>query len=82
VFEGSDVNSFDRLRTNQQRYGLHVPFGHAAAASPETVPEIMETYRSGGTPWFVVIEPDNRVVYDGFQLDAGSLIRALRPLAA
>jgi len=82
VFEGSDVNTFDRLRANQQKYGLHVPFGHAAAASPETVPEIMEAYRSGGTPWFVVIAPDGRAVYDGFQIHAEGLIRALRPLAA
>jgi thiol-disulfide isomerase/thioredoxin len=84
VFEGSDVNTFDRLRENQRRYGLRVPFGHAAtdSASVEAVPPIMEAYRSGGTPWFVVIAPDGRVVYDGFQLDAESLLQALRPLAA
>lgn len=84
VFEGSDVNTFDRLRENQRRYGLRVPFGHAVAyaATAEAVPPIMEAYRSGGTPWFVVIAPDGRVVYDGFQLDAESLVQALRPLAA
>src|SRR5688572_19010008 len=56
VFEGSDVNTFDHLRENQRRYGLRVPFGHAAtdAAPAEAVPPIMEAYRSGGTPWFVV----------------------------
>ncbi len=84
VFEGSDVNTFDRLRENQRRYGLRVPFGHAVAdpASADAVPAIMEAYRSGGTPWFVVIAPDGRVVYDGFRLDAKSLIQTLRPLAA
>jgi thiol-disulfide isomerase/thioredoxin len=84
VFEGSDVNTFDRLRENQRRYGLRVPFGHTAAdpASAGAVPTIMESYRSGGTPWFVVIAPDGRVVYDGFRLDAEALVQALRPLAA
>ncbi len=84
VFEGSDVNTFDRLRENQRRYGLRVPFGHAVTdpASTEAVPPIMEAYRSGGTPWFVVIAPDGRVVYDGFRLDAERLVQALRPLAA
>ena len=84
VFEGSDVNTFNRLRENQRRYGLRVPFGHAAAdpAAPNTVPAIMEAYRSGGTPWFVVIAPDGRVVYDGFQLDAKRLVQTLRPHAA
>jgi thiol-disulfide isomerase/thioredoxin len=84
VFEGSEVNTFDRLPENQRRYGLHVPFGHAVAdsASADAVPAIMEAYRSGGTPWFVVIAPDGRVVYDGFRLDAKSLVQTLRPLAA
>ena len=84
VFEGSEVNTFDRLRKNQRRYGLRVPFGHAVAdrASVDVVPAIMEAYRSGGTPWFVVIAPDGRVMYDGFRLDAESLVPALRPLTA
>ncbi|KAB0269145.1 peroxiredoxin family protein [Microvirga brassicacearum] len=84
VFEGLDVNTFDRLRENQRRYGLRVPFGHAVAgsASEDAVPAIMEAFRSGGTPWFVVIAPDGRVVYDGFRLDAKSLVQALRPLDA
>jgi thiol-disulfide isomerase/thioredoxin len=84
VFEGQEVNTFDRLRKNQRRYGLHVPFGHAVAdsASVDAVPPIMEAYRSGGTPWFVVIAPNGRVVYDGFRLDAEGLIPALRLRAA
>jgi len=84
VFEGSDVNTFNRLRENQRRYGLRVPLGHAVAdaASTDAVPSIMEAYRSGGTPWFVMIAPDGRVVYDGFRLDAKSIIQTLRPLVA
>jgi thiol-disulfide isomerase/thioredoxin len=84
VFEGSEVNTFDRLRENQRRYGLRIPFGHAVAGSASigAVPAIMQAYRSGGTPWFVVIAPDGRVAYDGFQLDAEGLVQTLRPLAA
>lgn len=84
VFEGSDVNTFDRLRENQLRYGLRLPFGHAAAdtASTDDMRAIMAAYRSGGTPWFVVIARDGRVAYDGFGLDAERLVEALRPHAA
>jgi len=84
VFEGSDVNTFDRLRENQRRYGLRVPFGHAEAgpASAGAAPAVMQAYRSGGTPWFVVIAPDGEVLYDGFRLDADALVQALGPLAA
>ena len=83
VFEGSDVNTFDRLRENQRRYGLGVPFGHAAGdpASADSLPAVMQAYRSGGTPWFVVIAPDGKVVYDGFRLDAEALVEAFRSLA-
>jgi hypothetical protein len=83
VFEGAEVNTFERLRENQRRYGLRVPFGHAVAGSTSgnALPPIMEAYRAGGTPWFVVIAPDGRVVCDGFLLAADGLIQALRPLA-
>jgi thiol-disulfide isomerase/thioredoxin len=84
VFEGSEVNTFDRLRANQQRYGLRVPFGHAVAdsTSVDAAPAVMAAYRSGGTPWFVVIAPDDRVVYDGFLLAADGIVQALKPFAA
>jgi hypothetical protein len=84
VFEGSEVNTFDRLRENQRRYGLRVPFGHAVAdpASVSSVPAIIKTYRSGGTPWFVVIAPDGCVVYDGFLVAADGLIEAIRPFSS
>src|SRR5688500_14180980 len=46
VFEGSEVNTFDRLRENQRRYRLRVPFGHAVtdSSSANAVPAIMEAY--------------------------------------
>lgn len=82
AFEDFDVNTFGRIRENQQRYNLRVPFGHAAPRPGKPVPEIMAEYRTGGTPWIVGIAPDNHVVFDAFQLDAEALISALRPLVA
>lgn len=81
VFEDAEVNTFDRLRENQQRYGLRVPFGHTVAdpTASDAVPEIMRAYRSGGTPWFVVIAPDGCVVCDGFLLAADGVIQAFQP---
>ncbi|TXH33878.1 MAG: redoxin domain-containing protein [Rhodospirillaceae bacterium] len=83
VFEGREVNTFDRLRKNQRRYRLSIPFGHAVADSTsiDAAPAIMKEYRSGGTPWFVVIAPNDRVMYNGFQLDTEGLVEALRTRA-
>ena len=77
VFEGFDVNTFEHLRGNQRRYGLRIPFGHAEPQAGAAVPAVMEAYRTGGTPWFVVIAPDGVVVFDGFQLDPDALVGVL-----
>ncbi|HEY9553283.1 peroxiredoxin family protein [Allosphingosinicella sp.] len=82
VFEGFEVNTFERIRDNQQRYGLNIPFGHVGPERGKSLPVLMEEYRTGGTPWFVVIAPDGGVVLDGFQLHPKALIRVLRPPAA
>ena len=82
VFEGFEVNTFERISDTQRRYGLDIPFGHAGPESGKSVPALMEEYRTGGTPWFVVIAPDGKVVFDGFQLNPDALVRVVRPLAA
>ena len=82
VFEDFDANGFERIAENQQRYGLSIPFGHAAPRPGSQVPAIMADYRTGGTPWFVGIAPDRQVLFDAFQLDAEALIGALRPMIA
>jgi hypothetical protein len=63
VFEGFGSNSEDKLRKNQLKYDLKIPMAHAPG-NPQThsIPEIMRKYRSGGTPWTVIIDP--------FHLDA------------
>ena len=77
VFEGAQENTADKLRLNQEHYGLHMPFGHDLPPEGERYPTFMEDYRSGGTPWFTVIDPEGRVVHADFRLDAARLLGAL-----
>ena len=77
VFEGSDVNTFDKLRLNQERYMLAVPFGHDVPPKGERYPTFMEDYRSGGTPWFTIIDPEGKVIFADFRLDAGRFMQAI-----
>ena len=37
----------------------------------------MEDYRSGGTPWFTIIDPAGNVVFADFRLDARRFLGAL-----
>ena len=81
VFEGFVFNSEDKLRKNQLKHGLKIPMAHAAG-DPQThsIPEIMRKYRSGGTPWTVIIDPKGRVVFNQFHIDANpaaELIKAM-----
>ena len=77
VFEGNEVNTRDKLRPNQERYGLDIPFGHDAPAAGQGYPSFMEDYRTGGTPWFTVIEPGGNIVHADFRLDVHGLLSAL-----
>ena len=77
VFEGSQINTFDKLRVNQEQYGLKIPFGHDVPLAGEKYPTFMEDYRTAGTPWFTVIDPQGRVVYADFKLDPVRFLKAL-----
>ena len=72
VFEGAESNTFDRLRETQLHYGLKLPFGHDQPVGQ--YPTVMQDYRTGGTPWFIVINPAGEIVFSDFQLDADRLI--------
>ena len=42
------------------------------------VPELMRRYRNG--TWFILIDPDGRVVYNHFRIDADKLVTFLKRL--
>ena len=73
VFEGYSYNTEEKLRKNQLKYSVKVPMAHAAG-NPENhlPPEIMIKYRSGGTPWTVIIDPEGWVAFNDFHIEAQS----------
>ncbi|EPJ48227.1 MAG: hypothetical protein OFPI_30420 [Osedax symbiont Rs2] len=84
TFEGHSVNNAEALRKNQLRYDLNLPFGHDPGDSslphnaPGRFPKTMVSYRTGGTPWVTIIDPNGMVVYDGFHIDIDQLISHLQ----
>lgn len=82
VFEGHRFNTRSKLRANQLNYKLKIPMAHDAGdPDSDSIPRTMKNYRSGGTPWTVIIDPSGRVVYNQFHIDAhkaASLIESLR----
>lgn len=75
VFEGFGSNTLDKIPEIRERYGLTMPIGHDAGdPKGERLPSTMRNYRTGGTPWLVLIDPAGRVVFDGFHVDSAKLI--------
>ncbi len=70
AFEGKTTNTPDKLRKNQIEYGLAIPMAHdGGQGNRRGLPQTMIDYRSGGTPWTVIIDPDGKVVYNQFHID-------------
>ena len=78
VFEGHSTNREDRIPEIRDRYDLKIPIGHDAGdpdgEGTSRWPSTMRLYRTGGTPWLVLIDPAGQVVFDGFHVDKKKLI--------
>lgn len=75
VFEGFSSNSQDAVRELQLRYELPIVMGHNPG-DPEGNhrPTTMIDYRTGGTPWIILINPEGTVVFNDFHVNSEKLI--------
>ena len=75
VFEGFGSNTLEDVRKNQIRYQLPITMGHDPGdANGDHRPHTMRAFRTGGTPWIILIRPDGRVVYNHFHVNTERLI--------
>lgn len=77
VFEGHFINTAERLREIQLRYDLRLPVGHDPGDEGGRAYTMID-YRTGGTPWAILIEPGGTVVYNEFDIDPDKAIDFLR----
>jgi thiol-disulfide isomerase/thioredoxin len=79
VFEGFGSNGADKVRSTQLRYLLPIVFGHDPGNGPRApAGGTMVRFRSGGTPWHVVVDPKGLVVFNGFSLNPDQAIEIIR----
>lgn len=75
VFEGQHENTREKIEETQRQYQLAIPFGHDAGdRTTQNRSFTMMDYRSGGTPWFIIIDPKNEVIFNEFHLNAEKTI--------
>lgn len=79
VFEGFGNNTREAVRELQLRYGLRIPMGHdPGTPDGERLPSTMLDYRTGGTPWVIIIEPGGRVAYNDYHINGEKFIELLK----
>lgn len=79
TFEGHAINTADKVREMQLRYELAIVMGHdPGQRNPDGYPSTMRAYRTGGTPWHVIVDPHGTVIYDGFSISAEKAIAHIR----
>ncbi len=76
VFEGYSINTREKVRETQLEYDLHLPMGHDPGSEGRR-PATMVNYRTGGTPWMILINPERKVVYNDFSINADKAIEFL-----
>ncbi len=74
VFEGSWVNTQKKVRKTQLQYDLKMPMGHDPGEERSFT---MVDYRTGGTPWMILINPEGIVVFNDFSINADKAIEFL-----
>lgn len=80
VFEGHNENTYEKMLETQKQYGLKIPFGHDAGDDGRSKSNIMINYQTGGTPWFILIDKHNNVVFSDFHLNVDAAIGFLKDL--
>ena len=83
VFEGFSTNTADRAWETARGYKLTVPVGHSGTDNRRSV--LMQRYRTGGTPWVVIIDKQGVVRFNDFRITpdrAQKIIDELRQKAS
>ena len=80
VFEGHEENTFKKMLETQKQYDLNIPFGHDAGNDGKSQSNVMTTFKTGGTPWFLFIDKRNNIVHSDFHLNVDGAIEFLKTI--
>ena len=66
VFEGFTTNTAAKAKATGEKYKLTIPIGHNGSKNKRST--IMHRYRTGGTPWTIIIDRKGIVRYNDFHI--------------
>lgn len=78
VFEGFEINKFENAQLFAKKYDLQFPVGHSGENGTQS--PLLGSYRSGGTPWTIIIDREGIVCYDGFKIKTKDAVKLVTHL--
>lgn len=72
VFEGFSSNTIEAAKKIIKDYDLAMPVGHSGINNQRS--RLMINYKTGGTPWTVIIDKKGIVRFNGFHLPIEDLV--------
>ncbi len=79
-FEDFSDNTESKLQPTADEFGLTIPFGHLAKTPG--FHSVNAAYKTGGTPWWIIVNPDGIVEYNGFYLNPDIAVENLEKILA
>ena len=80
AFEGFLDNTPDKLPVTAKNFELTIPIGHYTKVPG--FPGVSGSYKPGGTPWWVIIDRNGMVEYNGFILNEEEAIKGFDKMLA
>lgn len=80
TFEGFLDNTPDKLALAAKKFELPIPIGHIAKVP--NFPGVSGSYKPGGTPWWVIIDRQGIVEYNGFILNEEEAVKGFDKMLA
>ena len=81
VFEGQSVNTSAKAKKTLDEFDLDIPVAHDAGPK-NSGSVLMRKYRSGGTPWTIIIDRDGFVRFNGFRIQPKRAVQLIDRLLA
>ena len=75
TFEGFFTNTFEGAQKIAQRYNLEIPIGQSGSSGQ--LSQLMINYRTGGTPWSIVIDKKGIVQFNDFHISEADAIKLM-----
>ena len=80
TFEGFGSNGVAQARQTAARYGLTIPVGQSGTAKQPSA--LMRDYRTGGTPWVIIIDRRGVVRFNDFHIAPQQAVQVIDALKA